>query len=643
MGFGSITGSGFLTAFALLLGANNLEIGILASLPFLAMPLQILTVALVERSGRRKAIALPLWLLAQLMWVPIALIPIIVGVPSPGAVTLLLVFVAIRSSLAALQNSAWNPWMRDLVPPTTMGRFFARRLSLANVAAMVFGLGAAIFVDVWGGRTEDSNEVFGYTIAIIFGAMTLGSGSVLARLFMPEPLMARSQHEERTIVSALSGPFRDANFRGLIRFQFFWGFALHLAVPFFAVYMLTVLDFPVTVVLGFAVLSQASNVLFLNMWGPMVDRVGAKPVLTMSVSLYLLVVIGWTFTTLPDKHLMTVPLLVVLHVLAGAASAGNNLTTGTIAFKLAPPGETTAYASAASLATNLGAGLGPLVGGQFVDFFSERSLRLSFTWIDPDRVVELRALSLSGFDFLFAVTFIIGLTTLGWLALIREEGEGSTSEALRSLLGPLQRATAPMSSVPGAGLLNIPFSLARNVPGVDVAMGVTAYQLAEATRAAATAATRGRRTTDSAMSAIEHGVAGTMHMAALPARHSVTAARHAARGVGIAAHESGRHLGRALTGGLIGIARGMNNFPSIDPEVAYEAAVYGAAEGALAAGAEPEDVAEALEDAASSAAAASGIDEIRALEITAAVVDMVVTESDSDSPSSESSLPIGDA
>ncbi|NQU97815.1 MAG: hypothetical protein HQ548_09255 [Chloroflexi bacterium] len=69
MGFSSITGSGFLAAFALMLGADNLQIGLLAALPFLAMPLQVATVDLVERLRRRKATAVVAMLSAQAVWI----------------------------------------------------------------------------------------------------------------------------------------------------------------------------------------------------------------------------------------------------------------------------------------------------------------------------------------------------------------------------------------------------------------------------------------------------------------------------------------------------------------------------------------------------------------------------------------------
>ena len=42
---------GFLAAFALAMGANNTQIGIMTALPFLVQPLQVLALVVVERTG----------------------------------------------------------------------------------------------------------------------------------------------------------------------------------------------------------------------------------------------------------------------------------------------------------------------------------------------------------------------------------------------------------------------------------------------------------------------------------------------------------------------------------------------------------------------------------------------------------------
>ena len=109
MGFHSITTSGILAAFALALGANNFQIGILAAIPFIMQLLQIPAILLVEKLQRRKAIATISWFFAQLLWFPAALIPFFIKVPSGGAISMLLGLLAVRSMLAAICSCAWNP------------------------------------------------------------------------------------------------------------------------------------------------------------------------------------------------------------------------------------------------------------------------------------------------------------------------------------------------------------------------------------------------------------------------------------------------------------------------------------------------------------------------------------------------------
>ncbi len=533
LGFNSITTSGFLAAFALALGANNLQIGILAAIPFLMQILQIPSIWIVEKLRKRKAMAVATWYPAQALWFPIALIPVFVDIPSGWAISLLLVLMAIRGLLNAVCNSAWNGWIRDLIPQTVLGRLFSKRLAFATLAGVVFSLGAAFFVDYWRDHTAAQNTALGYTYVLLFGALFLGLASPTFMSLMPEPLMQPIPGPQPPIRERLAAPVRNANFWRLIQFLLFWGFASNLAIPFFAVYMLVRLGLPLSWVIALSILSQVFNISFLRVWGRFVDRFGNKAVLSLCASLYLLVILGWIFTTMPERYFMTMPLLVLLHIFAGIANAGVTLTVGTIGLKLAPQGEATAYLAGASLATNLGAGLGPLCGGVLADFFSARQLNLTFTWIGPAGSVQVPAISIIGFDFLFGIAFILGLMTLTSLATLHEEGEVSREVILESLMNPMREFSRPMSSVPAYNLLsNFPFGYLKRVPvpGLDVAFGVTAYQIAEMARMATLATVRGHRITKKLVKALITGLAGAWKTREPVKEHGIEIARQAARG-----------------------------------------------------------------------------------------------------------------
>ena len=581
MGFFSITTSGFLAAYALLLGCSNFQIGVLAALPFLTQPLQILVIPLVERFRRRKVITLAAWIPAQLSWLLIALIPLFLDVPSSSAVALLLVTIGIRGLFVSITNCSWNSWLRDLIPQQILGSVFARRQMWANLAAMTFGLAASFFVTYWQGHVTAGNEALGYTFPLLFGAAFLGLASPLFMSLIPEPLMQPSTGPQPSFFSTIAPPFRDGNYRRLLSFLLLWGLALNMSIPFFAVYMLLRLGLPLWAVIGFSILSQAFNILFLRLWGRLADRFGFKAILSVCVSLYLLVVFGWTFTTMPERYFLTIPLLVILHILAGIAAAGVILSTGTIGLKLAPKGQATAYLAAAGLATSLGVGLGPLLGGYLADFLSVRQLSLIFEWISPIRSIQLPVLSLSGFDFLFCITFIVGLFTLSALVAFREKGEVGREVILDTLFAPMRHAVRPMSSVPGLNFLGqFPYSILRHVPvpGLDVAVGVTAYQLADMAKTTAAAVMRSQSRVTRIAKALEKALISVLGTANDMQTHGSEVARQTARGTMHAQMKTDLDVGQLARSAVLGIASTFRR-RQIVPQDALRGAGYGVVQG----------------------------------------------------------------
>ena len=532
----SIIGSGLLVAFALALGANNLQVGILAALPSLMQVIQLPATWLVERFRRRKAIAVIAFFLAQMVWFPIALIPFFIETPSGGAISLLLILMACRFLFGAITGCSQNSWIRDLIPQEKLGRVFAKRQIFITVGAIIFSLGTALFVDFWQSRVTGQSLILGYTYVILFGVLFLGMTSVVFMAMMPEPLMQPVIGTRPSIIKKLVAPFRDRNFRQLLLFQLLWGFTSNMVGPFFTVYMLKSLGLPLSWVIGLSILSQLFSILFLRVWGRFVDRFGSKVVLSLGLSLWLLFILGWMFITMPEHPMLIIPFLIIFHSLAGIAGAALAMG-GVIAWKLSPQGEATSYLAGVSLVGSIGAGVGPLCGGLLADFFGTRQLALTFTWTSPLNYLQVPALRITGFGFLLGIAFILGLITLSMLARIREEGEVSREVVLESLTFPTREISRPVSPVPAYNPLSrFPFSYIIRymkripVPGLDVAVGVTAYQIAETARAAASAAVRGRKVTKKLVSALQDELAMFWKVKTEAKEHDIAITREAARG-----------------------------------------------------------------------------------------------------------------
>lgn len=436
----SFTGSTFLVAYALHYGASNTLIGVLAALPHLTQLAQLPAILLVRRVGNRRLISVVASSIGRSSWLAIALLPLVL--PPTATLAVLTIGLFVASLAIAVSNTGWNSWMHELVPNNQLGSFFGRRFSMAAATGVVVSLSAAYFID------HLAPDLFGdvrYGYAVTFSAgFICGILGIFFVARIPEPRMHPS---EGSLLELIRSPLRDANFRNLVRFLGAWSFALYLAVPFFSAYMLTQLEMDLSWVIGLVVLGRIVNIIFLRLWGSFSDGLSNKSVLAVAAPLCLFCILGWTFTTLPVRHGLTIPLLILLHVVMGVAMAGITLATGNISLKLAPKGQGTNYLAVSNFVIAVAAGLAPLVGGSLADFFVDRELAWAVSWISSGASVTGDVLSLRQWDFVFLLSFVFGLYSLHRLSLVKEEGTVEERVVLVELVSAIGRELREFSTV----------------------------------------------------------------------------------------------------------------------------------------------------------------------------------------------------
>jgi len=215
-----------------------------------------------------------------------------------------------------------------------------------------------------------------------------------------------SEEEGKTeLLRTISQPFKDVNFKNLMMFFGSWNFAVNLAAPFFTVYMLKTLQLDMSLIIALTVLSQLVNIAFLRIWGRFTDLFSNKSVLGISGPLFIVCIFAWTFTTMPEKYILTIPLLVAIHIFMGISTAGVNLASGNIGLKLAPKGHATAYLAANNLVNSIAASIAPVLGGRFADLFANRELSMMVNWKGPGKELAIQTLSLQDWDFFFSWRF----------------------------------------------------------------------------------------------------------------------------------------------------------------------------------------------------------------------------------------------
>ncbi len=433
-----LAGGPILAAYALALGADNSYIGLIAALSFFAEFVQLPAIYLVERLKKRKYIVIAFSFASRLFIALIAALPLLPVNP----LNALLLFLAAHYLLAKVSNTAWNSWMRDLVPIEIRGMFYARRMRLSLALSATLAIAAGFFLDRLG-----TVEAYSFVFLLAF---LLGVLSTFFVSGIEEPQMYSSRFSFRVIFE----PFAERNFRNLVYFVALWSLASNMVLPFLAVYMFKVLNLSVAIVMILNVVSQLTSIYFLRFLGEISDAYGNKPLLAIAGSVFSLSIFLWTFSTMPGTHALTLPLIFMLHIFLGFAVASINLCSANIAAKLSPPERSTSYLATLALVTALFSGLGALISGRMLDFFVERRLSLVIQWFEPEREVDIEVMDFTGYDFHFLIAFFITLFALHRLAFVREAGEAPTRVVRNELMSMVRRDLRGIATVGGVHLLS---------------------------------------------------------------------------------------------------------------------------------------------------------------------------------------------
>ncbi len=453
----SLQGGAILSAFAVAMGATNYEIGLIATIGMIGQLMIFPGIFLVNLVPKRKAINFICAGISRIVWVPVILMPLLF---IDKGVSFLLLWLLISAIFGALPGAAWNSWLREILPTHRLGAIIARRSQRGTIISILCVLISGYVIDIWAVKFPSEPNLI-YSILFLVGLL-FGIRGLFHLAEIPEASMKIDK--EVSIWAQLKTPFQDKNFFQLLKFSAVWNIAINLAGPFFVVYMLTRIGLSVFWVTILSVTSQLASILFVRIWGRLADRYSNKSVLSLSGFLFLISVVAWCFTTLPERHALTIPMLIVIHIFSGASLAGVNLGVTNISLKLSPHNQAHIYVAIFATVSAL-AGMGaPLIGGAMADFFQVRELSININWLSPTESLSVSAINFRALDFIFVLAFAVGLFARRFLSSVREEGEADDDAILDQLIIEMANPLRSVSSLTGMRrIVHMPASLYRKI------------------------------------------------------------------------------------------------------------------------------------------------------------------------------------
>jgi MFS family permease len=351
--YAASTGGMFLIGYALKLGADDIQIGLLTAVPMLCVVAQLFTSAIVERGTSRRTLTLAAALTNVLGWILIIMIPYAAaGLSATAQIGLLTAIVALGAFFAHVQGNARSSWVGDLVPAQMRGRFFGRITMFAGFIAMGFALAEGLFLDY-----VKNMGIAAFSVLFVFGMLF---GLANASLFAPQADVPLQRQESRpTFLAMVKAAFTNRPLMMLMLFHLLWQVQM-IAAPFYPTYMLRDMKMPF---FGVGLINAAAQITVLAtspLWGRIVDRYGCRPVLVACTAALVPIPLIWIWMTTPLRIYMTV---IPLNLVSGVIGAGVSVAITTLMYKATPSAGRSVQFAVYSLFVVLVPAPLPVIGG----------------------------------------------------------------------------------------------------------------------------------------------------------------------------------------------------------------------------------------------------------------------------------------
>ncbi len=481
------------TDFNRTIGFDDLAFGLLAAIPFVATLSQLFAALLIDRTGLRKYQFLQFATIHRAMWIPMALAPLILPVPSWWVVATILAFYGVSYFSESLSRPAWMNWMGDLIPRRIRGRFFAVRSRYTNAVMIVTVIGVAVLMDhdlaIWrfidqtfhlGLLKDETPQTLSrlrmYSVCILF-AIGAVFGMIDPLLFMrvrelmPPQRTAMPPRPQVSLGSQLGSllvePMKDRVFRRYVLYGSTITLSITIGGNFFVLFCLEnlQLNFLATNVL-FLVIGPLADMASSMGWGRLIDRWGRRPVLILACLLTVLSPVPWFFATRTTPHPMFLDgalnwvasgvgglighadwrlvqpgmpvgaylLGMLACIMGGVAWSGINLAQTGVILGFSDGAGRSRYIAAATVLTSMGGAVGGVIGGVVAQSLKGAGAIGPFLW--------------GNYHAVFLLTMLVRGAAIAWLVGMPDPGSVPFRTLLQHLRLTFQGAVQTTRSYP---------------------------------------------------------------------------------------------------------------------------------------------------------------------------------------------------
>lgn len=408
--YAASTGGMFIVGYALKLGADDVQIGLMSAIPMCAVVAQLASAALVERGASRRRMTIAAALANVAGWVLIILLPYALAHASADAkIGALIGIITLVTVFAHISGNARSSWVGDLIPEDRRGGFFGKMTMYGGIIGAVFAVVEGRFLDY-----VKRMGIGAFSWLFAFGMLF---GLVNTLLFLPQSDVRTEKHSRSgSLPAMIVETFTNRALLIVILYAGLWSLQM-IAAPFYATYTLRDLKVPF---FGLGLVNSAAALTMLAsspFWGRVIDRYGCKPVLTACTASIAPAPLVWLWVTSPVTFYA---LVAPTNLLVGFAIGGFSVALTTLIYKVTPSAGRSVQLAIYSTVVVLLAAPMPYLGGHLPGWLHALGIGS-----------DLRCTFYASAIFVAAAAF-----ASRW---IPEPGSRSTSELVSKLPGHIRR------------------------------------------------------------------------------------------------------------------------------------------------------------------------------------------------------------
>jgi hypothetical protein len=354
------TGGMFIIGYALKLGANNAQIGLLSTVPMLCEVAQLISSMVVERGYSRRSLSVLGSVLNVAGWLFIIMLPVAgARLSAEFRIFALIGIIALVTVFAHLASNARASWIGDLIPPRRRGTFFGRAIMYAGIIGAMFAIIEGLFLDRVKGMGMSA-----FSWLFVFG-MAFGLAS--AMLFVPQPdIPLRRDDSDSGFAKQVRQTFSNSALMVVVLYAILWSMQA-IAAPFYATYLLRDLKMPFV---GVGIINAVATITALTsspFWGRIVDRYGCRPVLVLCTAIIIPMPLAWIWIR---NAQMAYAIACPVNLLGGFVVAGISVSLSTLIYKVIPAIGRSVQLAVYSIVVVLAVAPLPTIGGHLPDWLN---------------------------------------------------------------------------------------------------------------------------------------------------------------------------------------------------------------------------------------------------------------------------------